>query len=47
MDGTCSTHNRDEKCRNILIAKPEGKRVRVRPRHRWEDNNRMDLKLIA
>jgi hypothetical protein len=27
----------------ILVGKPEGKRPLVRPRHRWEDNIRMDL----
>jgi hypothetical protein len=27
----------------ILIGKPEGKRPLGRPRHRWEDNQRMDL----
>jgi hypothetical protein len=28
---------------NILTAKPEGKRPFGRPRHKWEDNIRMDL----
>jgi hypothetical protein len=27
----------------ILVVKPEGKRPLRRPRHRWEDNIRMDL----
>jgi hypothetical protein len=27
----------------ILVRKPEGKRSHGRPRHRWEDNIRMDL----
>jgi hypothetical protein len=27
-----------------LVGKPEGKRPRGTPRHRWEDNIRMDLK---
>jgi len=26
----------------VLVWKPEGKRQLVRPRHRWEDNIRMD-----
>jgi hypothetical protein len=30
----------------ILVAKPEGKRPLGRPRHRWEDNIRMDLREI-
>jgi hypothetical protein len=30
-----------------VVGKPEGKRPFVRPRHRWEDNMRMDLKKIG
>jgi hypothetical protein len=29
---------------NILIGKPEGKRSLGRPRRRWEDNIRMDVR---
>jgi hypothetical protein len=29
---------------NILVGRPEGKRLLGRPRHRWEDNIRMDLR---
>jgi hypothetical protein len=32
---------------NILVGKPEGKRPLRRPRHRWEDNIRKDLKEIG
>jgi hypothetical protein len=31
----------------IFVRKPEGKRPRGRPRRRWEDNIRMDLKEIV
>ena len=27
-----------------IVDKPTGKRLLGRPRHRWEDNNRMGLK---
>jgi hypothetical protein len=27
----------------VLVGKPEGKRPLGRPRHRWEDDIRMDL----
>jgi hypothetical protein len=27
---------------NIFVGKPEGKRPLVRPRHKWEDNIRMN-----
>jgi hypothetical protein len=30
----------------VLMGKPEGKRPLGRPRHRWEDGNRMDLTKI-
>jgi hypothetical protein len=31
----------------ILVGKPEGKRPLGRPRLRWEDNTRMDLREIG
>jgi hypothetical protein len=31
----------------ILVGKPEGKRPLRRPRHRWEDNSKMDLREIG
>jgi len=33
-------------CR-VLVGKPEGKRPLGRPRRRWEDNNKMDLKEVG
>jgi hypothetical protein len=32
------------KCTGFLVGKPEGKRPLGRPRHRWEDGIRMDLR---
>jgi hypothetical protein len=37
------THNGDLKCIHNFFRKHEGKRPLRRPRHRWEDNIRMDL----
>ena len=31
----------------VLVGKPEGKRPLGRPRHRWEDNNIMDLQEVG
>ena len=31
----------------VLVAKPDGKRPLRRPRCRWEDNIKMDLKLVG
>ena len=28
----------------VLVGKPEGKRPLGRPRHKWEDNIKMDLR---
>jgi hypothetical protein len=30
----------------VLVGKPEGKRPLGRPKHRWEDNIRMDLQEV-
>jgi hypothetical protein len=32
---------------NILVGRPEGRRPLGRPRRRWEDNIKMDLRKIA
>jgi hypothetical protein len=32
---------------NIFVAKPEGKGPLGRPRSRWEDNTRMDLREVG
>jgi hypothetical protein len=34
----------ERKVYKVLVGKPEGKRPHGRPRHRWEDGIRMDLK---
>ena len=31
----------------VLLGKPEGKRPLGRPRHRWEDNIKMDLQEVG
>jgi hypothetical protein len=31
----------------MLMGKPEGKRALGRPRHRWDDNIKMDLREIG
>ena len=31
----------------VLVGKPEGKRPSGRPRHRWEDNIKMDLQEVG
>jgi hypothetical protein len=43
----CGTHGRGEKAYKVLVGKPEGKRPLGRPRRRWEDGIRMDLREIG
>jgi hypothetical protein len=31
----------------VLVGRPEGKRPLGRPRHRWEDNIKLDLREIG
>jgi hypothetical protein len=37
----------EKKVYKVLVGKPEGKRPLGRPRRRWEDGVRMDLKEIG
>jgi hypothetical protein len=37
----------ERKLYKVLVGKPEGKRPLRRPRHRWEDGIRMDLREIG
>jgi hypothetical protein len=47
VGGACGTHGRGEKRVQVLVGKPEGKRPLERPRRKWEDEIRMDLREIA
>jgi len=48
MAGACSTHGRNEKCMQYFSYKTGREETnRGRPRHRWEDNIRMDLREIV
>jgi hypothetical protein len=40
-------HMRDERCKQILVGKPEGKRPSGSPRRRWEDNFKTQLREIG
>jgi hypothetical protein len=42
--GSTNVEKRD--AYRILVGKPEGKRPLGRPRHRWVDNIKMDLRQI-
>jgi hypothetical protein len=37
----------ERRVHRVLVGKPEGKKPLGRPRHRWEDNVRMDLQEVG
>jgi hypothetical protein len=47
MGGACSTIGNKRNAYRILVGKPEGKRPLGRPRRRWVDNIKMDLREIG
>jgi hypothetical protein len=47
MGGACSAYGEGKGVYKVLVGKPEGRRPLERPRHRWEDNIRMDLRKVG
>jgi hypothetical protein len=47
VGGTCGTHVRGRGVYRILVGRPEGKRPLGRPRRRWEDNIKLNLREIG
>jgi hypothetical protein len=43
---TCGTHGGRGVFR-VLVGRPEGKKPLGRPKRRWEDNTKMDLKVVG
>jgi len=43
MSRACSTYGERRGVCRVMVEKPAGKRPLGRPRHRWEDNIKMDL----
>ena len=44
---SCNFFQEHNLCNWVLVGKPEGKRPLGRPRHRWEDNIKMDLQEVG
>ena len=42
MGGAYGTNGEGERRVQVLVGKPEGKKLLGRPRRRWEDNIKMD-----
>jgi hypothetical protein len=47
MGRACSTNGGTRNAYRILVGNPEGKRPLGRPRRRWMDNIKMDLREIG
>jgi hypothetical protein len=49
MVAACSTHGGGERrdAYRVVVGKPEVKRPLGRPRRRWEDNVKMDIKEVG
>jgi hypothetical protein len=47
MGRACSTNGAKRNAYRVLVGKPEGKRPLERPRRRWVDNIKMDLREIG
>jgi hypothetical protein len=47
MGRACSTNGEKKNAYRILVENPEGKRPVGRPRRRWVDNIKMDLREIG
>jgi hypothetical protein len=47
MDRACSTNGKKRNAYRILVGKPEGKRSLGRPRCRWVDNIKKNIREIG
>jgi hypothetical protein len=47
MGGACSTNGEKKNACRILVGKPERKRPLGRPRLRWVDNIKLDLREVG
>ena len=47
MGGACGASGGGKGVHRVLVGKPEGKSPLGRPRHRWNDNIRMELQEVG
>jgi len=47
MGGAYGAYGEGRDVYRVMMGKPEGKRSLGRPRHRWEDNIKMDLQEVG
>jgi len=46
MGSACGASGGGKGVHSVVVGKPEGKRPLGRPRHRWEDNIKMELREV-
>jgi hypothetical protein len=46
MEEACSAHREDDKCIQVLVRKPEGKKQVGRPRHRNADYSKSRIREV-
>jgi uncharacterized OsmC-like protein len=44
MDRAFSTYGKEQRCIEDVVVKLEGRRTLEKPRRRWEDNIKIDLR---
>jgi hypothetical protein len=47
MGRTCGTYGGEERCKEGLVGKPKGRKPLGRPKPRWEDNIKRDLREVG
>jgi hypothetical protein len=47
MGRTCGTYGETRSVYRVSVVKPEGRRPLGRPRCRWEDNIKMDIREVG
>ena len=47
MGRACSTHGARRGAHRVLVEKPEGRRIIRKPRHRWEESIKLDLREVG
>jgi hypothetical protein len=47
MGRACSTYGEKRGAYRVLVGKPEGRRPLGRPRRRWENNIKIDLREVG
>jgi len=46
MDGACDPYKTEDSCTRVLEENPERKNPLARPKHRWKNDIKLDVKEI-